>query len=194
MARVKNLKITDLVDVALADCIERGPLGTNLTRIAERAGIDRGSLTYHFGTLDAILAAVRERMMEPLRVLMNQAAAERGLKGLRFYMGAFLEHWAKHPQERKFYLAGMHSLLETKEWWPQMNIVVASYVDWYEAMLDRAIKDGDLLRHDTRSRAVTIFCALEGAVLYIQTAKTFDKKKVARRLEIVLLGDVLKKG
>jgi AcrR family transcriptional regulator len=194
MARTKGIKISDIVDAALEECMERGYEGLTMEGIAERAGIHYTTLIYHVGTKEAILTAVRDRIFEPAQVIMNVASDKGALDGLRYFLREYLSFWAKHPREREFYLVGVIKMLEKRAWWPQTNVYTSAMVNWFDAMLYRAVKEKQLPPHDTRARAVALFCAVEGAVPYLAMAKTFSLKKTTARLEKVLIDELVRES
>jgi TetR/AcrR family transcriptional regulator, acrAB operon repressor len=59
-----------LIDAAAALFAQRGYKQTTVADIADRAGISRGSIPWHFGSKDGLLIAVIERAAEELRTAL----------------------------------------------------------------------------------------------------------------------------
>ncbi|MFI6324763.1 TetR family transcriptional regulator [Nonomuraea sp. NPDC050556] len=61
---------------------ERGYRQTTFADVAERSGISRGSIPWHFGSKEGLLLAVLERSVDRLRAGMPQEAGIEGLGAL----------------------------------------------------------------------------------------------------------------
>jgi TetR/AcrR family acrAB operon transcriptional repressor len=69
-----------LIDAAAVLFAERGYKQTTVADIADRAGISRSSIPWHFGSKDGLLMAVIERAAEDLRAALSAGSSGRGTR------------------------------------------------------------------------------------------------------------------
>ena len=69
----------DLRRVALEEFAAAGYLGTSLQQIADRAGVSKATVLYHFASKEVLLEAVLSPALDQLEVILGQA----GLAGLK---------------------------------------------------------------------------------------------------------------
>ena len=69
----------DLRRVALEEFAAAGYLGTSLQQIADRAGVSKATVLYHFTSKEVLLEAVLSPALDQLEVILGQA----GLAGLK---------------------------------------------------------------------------------------------------------------
>lgn len=77
--------------------------GTSVRMITEAAGANLGAITYHFGSKEALYAAVVGSVAEPLYARVRETAAAPGspLERLSRILAAYFEHFADHPDMPK---------------------------------------------------------------------------------------------
>jgi AcrR family transcriptional regulator len=187
----KDSFISDIIEAALQEFLSRDYDKVRMEDIAIRAGVRRSNLYRYFPNKDGILAAVNTRFFEPVQVMMNTCGQGDPLAGLRRFIGDYLQFWASHPREQAFYLIGTVKTLQNRVAWPYISARVAEMINWYDMMLSRAVRDGQLTKHDTRSRATTLFCAVEGCIPYVTMSKLLSVKKALIRIDKALLTDLL---
>ena len=187
----KDKRIQDIIEAALIEFSRNGYDAVRMEDIAERAGMNRSTVYYYFQHKDAILAAVRGRIFEPIQVMMNAAGAGDPVEGVRKFIHDYLQFWATHPREQEFYLLGTLRTLQNRAWWPYVNVYVAAMINWYDMMLTRGVKSGRLRKHDTHTRATALFCAVEGAVPYVTMAKIFKVKRAAKDIAKTLIEETM---
>jgi TetR/AcrR family transcriptional regulator len=76
-AQVKNRK-DEILDVAMRLFAERGYEGTSMNDVAERVGMRKASLFYHFATKDALYEAVLDRLVASLQSALEEIYASSG--------------------------------------------------------------------------------------------------------------------
>ena len=195
MAQIKGIKVSDIVEAALAETVERGFEAATMDGIARRAGISRSTLQYYFPKRDVLYVAVRDRIFEPMKVAMTQAADDPSpVRGLRYFIQEYLHYFSSHPPERSFYLMGLLRMQSSAVWRLRGNEHESLMRYWLNEMLIKAVGAGEVFEHDTWSRTVALFCALEGAIPYLALGtKPMGYQKVSNRLEHVFLAEILRK-
>jgi AcrR family transcriptional regulator len=188
----KEKRINDLIEAAQYEFLSKSYAEVTLESIAGRAGMPRSTAHYYYTTKDAILGAVGNRLYETVRAMMIFATEKAdAMEALHKLLPAYLCYWAKHPRETELHLLAMSRIAGRRAAWPEMNAHVAAWIDWYEALLRKSVKQGTLRPHDTRSRATALFMAMEGALGYAAMTKIFKPKRTAARIEKALLEDVM---
>lgn len=89
-----------LLDVGQRLFAERGYEASSLRDITRSAGANLGSVTYHFGSKEALYQAVLERALVPLREAIHAAAHETGsaLDRIEGVLRAMFAYLGDHPE------------------------------------------------------------------------------------------------
>jgi AcrR family transcriptional regulator len=85
-----------LKQAATVEFAERGPAGTTMTRIAERAGINKERLYKYFGDKEALFAAVLTDELDKLAAAVPGTDA--GLDDIGEFAGRTFDYHAAHPE------------------------------------------------------------------------------------------------
>ena len=85
-----------LKDAATIEFAERGPDGTTMARIAERAGINKERLYKYFGDKQSLFETVLSDELEKLAVEVGRPAG--GLENIGEFAGRTFDYHASHPQ------------------------------------------------------------------------------------------------
>jgi AcrR family transcriptional regulator len=164
----KEKRINQIIDTAVQEFIEKGYEGASMQSIADRAGLTKGGIYYHFPSKDEIMLAANDRYFEPVVLLMQKAQGNQSpSKGLEEFIQAYLSHWAKHPRELVFTFLSLAKVLKVKEMWPSMETYREMMVSFYRDLLKAGVEAEELKEHDSGSRALAIFAALDGVTGYL---------------------------
>ena len=85
-----------LKDAATVEFAERGPDGTTMARIAERAGINKERLYKYFGDKRALFETVLTDELEKLAASVGRP--ESGLEDIGEFAGRTYDYYAAHPE------------------------------------------------------------------------------------------------
>lgn len=98
---IEEARRTQIVDAASAAVAELGYARTSLARIAEKAGISKGVITYHFSSKDEILRLVVTRFFEQGWSYMEERITAQATAAgqIRAWIGSELEFFGAHRNE-----------------------------------------------------------------------------------------------
>lgn len=84
--------------------VTRGYAATSIRAITDRAGVNLGAVTYHYGTKDALYQAVAASLLEPFRNHVATTAQAPGvpLDRLESLVRAVFEYLHAHPELPRF--------------------------------------------------------------------------------------------
>jgi AcrR family transcriptional regulator len=85
-----------LKEAATVEFAERGPDGTTMARIAERAGINKERLYKYFGSKQSLFETVLSDELE--RLAASVAPPAGGLEDIGEFAGRTFDYYAAHPQ------------------------------------------------------------------------------------------------
>src|SRR5215475_9414438 len=83
-------------EAAIAEFAERGPDGTTMARIAERAGINKERLYKYFGDKQALFETVLADELN--KIAASVAATGASLKDIGEFAGHTFDYHAAHPE------------------------------------------------------------------------------------------------
>lgn len=128
---------------------QHGYDGTSIRAITDQAGVNLAAVTYHFGSKEALYAAVVASVAEPLheRVLTCAARAEPPLQRLTNIIEAYFEHFADHPDMPKLIIQQVFTdrVLPAPLREAMGGILMAIAAVIREGQDDRTIRTGDPL-------------------------------------------------
>ncbi len=121
-----------IMDVAAELFIERGVDGASLRQIADLVGMKAGSLYYHFGSKNELLAAIFDRGIEVMVRAFNEAAEATGDQPARDRVGAHVRAHLAALFENGPYTAAHVTAFRTAP--AEVREAIVPVRDAYEAM------------------------------------------------------------
>lgn len=93
-----------LIEVGRALMARNGFGGTSVRSITEQAGANLGAITYHFGSKQALYAAVLEDVLSPLRdqVQLLKEMPLSPLRKLEYFIRGLFQHLRENPDMPRF--------------------------------------------------------------------------------------------
>ncbi|MCP2360844.1 AcrR family transcriptional regulator [Nonomuraea thailandensis] len=181
---IEEARRAQIIECAIDVLAEHGYLHTTLARIAKRAKISTGVISYHFGGKDQLIQAVvmevaklATDLMIP-RILSQTTATE----GLRAYIESNLEFMGLH---RKPLLALVqivtHAVGEDSRAGPYDHQADVAITD-LEKLLDWGQRSGEFRDFDMRSMAIAIRGAIDAVPGRLLNDPDFDLDLLAREL------------
>jgi Transcriptional regulator len=187
----KEQRIEEIIEAAVNEFVAKGYEGSSMQSIAERAGLTKGGLYYHFGSKDEILLAANGRYFEPVQEMIQTAEAKPcPVEGLRYFIYAYLQHWSRHSREMIFTLLSLSKILACSAMWPMINSYSEGMISFYERLFAGGISTGKFRRHNAHSQATALFAALDGVTPYLITSQKLTPESLARQFEVAFI-DVL---
>ncbi|GAA2042949.1 hypothetical protein GCM10009720_24600 [Yaniella flava] len=172
---IEEARRGQIVDAAAATVAELGYAQTSLARIADRAQISKGVITYHFATKDEILRLVVTQFFEQGwefmegRILTQDTA----LGQLLAWIGAELEFFAAH---RTGFLA-MSDIVANHRGTDGSHAFGDEFAEEIQGLTDILLggqQDGELRAFDARSVAQIILRTVDGLLMSWATDPTCD--------------------
>ncbi|TXK43238.1 TetR/AcrR family transcriptional regulator [Nonomuraea sp. C10] len=162
---IEQARRAQIVEAAAEVVAEVGYAHTSFARIAEKAGISKSVISYHFGSKDEILRLVVTRLfergwqhMEP-RIAAEKTAAGR----VRAWIGSQLEFFQAHRVE---FLAMSEIMANHRgeDGSYAYSDELAEEVDGIAEILAQGQRDGELRSFDTRGVANIIVRCVDGVL------------------------------
>ncbi len=158
---IERARRAQIVDAAAEVVAEVGYAHTTLARIAEKAGISKGVITYHFASKDEILRLVVTRFFEQgWQYMEPQITAQKTAAGkVRAWIGAELEFFGAHRTE---FLAMSDIMMNhrSEDGSHAYANDLAEEVDGLAEILAQGQRDGELRRFEPRGVAnIILRCA-----------------------------------
>jgi AcrR family transcriptional regulator len=164
----KEKRVSDILDAAITEFVEKGYENASMESIAERAGITKGGVYYHFKSKDGILIKANERFMEPVLALMAEAAAcASPTDGLMRYIERYLAYWTGHHRELTFIFLTLTKTMSDRTLWPPYSGYTAQCTSFFEGLYRKGMEAGELRAIDPAAVALALMAALDGVTAYI---------------------------
>lgn len=171
---IEEARRKQIVHHAVDVIAEHGFAGATLARIAERAGISKGVISYHFDGKDDLMYEVLTlyEQEEQEFIYTKVDAQENATRALETYLRTNVEYMAVHPEHLK---AVVEIVIAAKDKDGKRKFDVTS-VEWMEGELSRLIsiltrgqESGEFRTFDSRLMAIAIRGAIENIAMYILT-------------------------
>ncbi len=164
----KEKRMADILDSAISEFVEKGYENASMESIAERAGITKGGVYYHFTSKDDILIKANERFMEPVLEIMTQSAAcPSSVQGLTRYIEGYLAYWTGHHRELTFIFLTLTKTMSNRALWPLYSGYTGQCTSFFEALYRKGIDAGEFRALDPAAAALALMAALDGVTAYI---------------------------
>lgn len=180
----KEQRIEDIIEAAVSEFLAKGYEGASMQSIAERAGLTKGGLYYHFTSKDEILIAANGRYFEPvLELIRTVEAMSCPVEGLQYFIHEYLRYWEGHSRETIFTLLSLSKVLDCSDMWPIINSYSDGMISFYERLFTDGMEQGKLREHCPRSQATVLFAAMDGATPYLIMSQQLTSECVAKQFE-----------
>ncbi|MER6991803.1 helix-turn-helix domain-containing protein [Saccharopolyspora hirsuta] len=165
-----------LIEVTVELVADRGYAGTSLSRIAERAGITKAAVLYHFPSKDAVVRAAHEHVLTALTTQVGAAVeAADPAQGPAAYIRSMIGHLREHPRHTRMITEAMTSEAAERQpaerWQPLAQILEAA-----------ARATGARTPLDVRTLAIIIGGGIDAIVAEQLTDPSYDTAAAAEEL------------
>jgi len=175
----KNQRMTQIIQAAVDEFLNKGYEGTSMDGIARKAKISKGGLYHHFNSKDEILLYANQKFDEPLKKIRAQVSRKISAeKGLIYYLEHYLKYWKQHQRETVFYSLSMTKILDSPDLWSMYETYFEKYIEFIQAIFQRGIDAGEFSDHSARESAITLIAALDGIVFYLMIDKKLKLEDV----------------
>ncbi|RSN54143.1 TetR/AcrR family transcriptional regulator [Actinomadura sp. WAC 06369] len=162
---IEEARRAQIVEAAALVVAEAGYANASLSRIAERAGISKSVITYHFSGKDDLLRTVVTGFFDRVWTHMEAriSAEPTALGQVRAWIGAQLEYFAAHRTE---FLAMIEIVAghRTADGAPAFAAETAEEVDGLAEILARGQRDGEFRAFEPRTVANIILRCADGVL------------------------------
>ena len=174
----KSKRIKDILDAAIFEFVEKGYEYTSMESIAERAGLTKGGLYYHFESKDDILIKANELFMEPVLAFMVDAMSRAtATDGLAAYIDQYLTYWAQHPRELSFIFLTMTKTIANQNLWHLYDGYTTQMAAFFEEIYRKGISTGEFKMANVRGASIALMAALDGIIGYLVLDKNLQLGK-----------------
>lgn len=169
---------------------ERGYRGTTLADIGRRAGVSRGLVTYHFGTKEACIREVLERIRSSALIFTAvEESGKRGLEALSQLADGYLRGYTNRlPGSRAIFVAMVESFTSTPELADLMRQNDQSFKSSVKRFLSEAVELGEVPSDlDLELAAILVVGLLRGVALqWLVDERAVDFVVVVPQIERVI--------
>lgn len=189
----KEERINTIINAAVSEFLEKGYEGTSVESISKRAGLSKGGFYHHFKNKDEILIAANYRYMEPINEMIKKAKSNSdSVEALKIFINDYLNYWSEHTLELQFTFLSLYKMIPQKEMWIEVSSYTKKMISFFESLFIKGILSGKFINHDPKSRAITLFSALDGITAYLVMNEKFSSKEAAENFEKVFIYDIIK--
>ncbi|MER5394673.1 TetR/AcrR family transcriptional regulator [Saccharopolyspora sp. NPDC002686] len=165
-----------LIEATVELVADRGYAGASLSRIAERAGITKAAVLYHFPSKDAVVRAAHEHALTALTSQVAAAVeAADPAHGPAAYIRSMVGHLREHPRHTRMIIEAMTNESAERQpaerWRPLAQIIEA-------ARSERTPKAAG----DERTLAIIIGGGIDAIVAEQLSDPSYDTAEAAEEL------------
>jgi TetR/AcrR family transcriptional regulator, fatty acid metabolism regulator protein len=151
-----------LVDCAIDAVVALGFHGTSVAQVAQRAGVSKGVVTYHFAAKDDLIFAVVARIFESITAALENAL---DATSPATFVADYINAWVEYYRVQTRYMLAISEIWSNfrddnggRHFGPQ---AVAGELGVVQHVLEYGQEQGILGRFDARVMAVSIKAALD---------------------------------
>ncbi|MFF5112029.1 TetR/AcrR family transcriptional regulator [Streptosporangium sp. NPDC000509] len=165
---IEEARRKQIVDSAIETFTELGYANTSLARIAERAGISKGVISYHFAGKTEVMEQIVERVYHEIAdFVLPRTNEETTVAGeLRASIRAVAEYMRGH-RAQLLALGEIFNNLRTPDGKPRYGIAFNEPIyEAREALFRRGQESGEFRSFDPRVMSVTVQAAIDDMFAY----------------------------
>jgi TetR/AcrR family fatty acid metabolism transcriptional regulator len=151
-----------LVDCAIDAVVALGFHGTSVAQVAQRAGVSKGVVTYHFAAKDDLIFAVVARIFESITAALESAL---DATSPATFVADYINAWVEYYRVQTRYMLAISEIWSnfrdengSRHFGPQ---AVAGELGVVQHVMEYGQEQGILGRFDARVMAVSIKAALD---------------------------------
>lgn len=175
---IQQARRAQLIGCAIDVLAEVGYARASLVRIAERAGVSRGVITYHFAGRDELIEACVTHVYDTARgfLLPKMQSAATTIEAVRIFIVGSAEFYRDAPNQ----MAALHEIIvnardaDGKLRHPGQNHAYEQELSAMASLLEHGQESGELQEFPTRVMARTIRHALNGLLQDLRTTPDLD--------------------
>jgi AcrR family transcriptional regulator len=184
---IERARRAQIIGAAVETIAVRGFAKASLAQIAERAGISKGVISYHFSGKDELIERVVEQIYEEISAFVGARLEEQD--GASVWLRVYIESVAEYMQGHRTELAALGEIFShfrTADGAPRYG--VASSEPLYTALEKVFVKgqgDGEFRTFDVRVMAVTLQAGIDNMFAYWSAHPEHDLASYARELAAI---------
>ena len=181
---VERARRAQIVEAAIETIASAGYASASLARIANRAGISKSVISYHFrGKDDLVGEVIKEAIAKADAVMRPRVTAQRTYAGaLRAYIESNLAFMAAYPKHVIALLNISASTYAGRGEDPKAALGLGNAVGELEVLLRRGQRAREFRDFSPRVMAVTIRNAIDAVPLMLATDRKLDLEQYAHEL------------
>ncbi|MEV1292141.1 TetR/AcrR family transcriptional regulator [Pseudonocardia sp. NPDC049635] len=181
---IEEVRRAQIIDSAVATFAEFGYAQTSLARIAERAGISKGVIAYHFAGRDNLVEQVVDHLYQQIIefVVPHVSAESTAVGRLRARIRAVAAYMRTHPAQMVALSVIFDNLRDENGRLRYGDAVNEPYYRSLEDVFRAGQESGELRTFDTRVMAVTVQAAIDAMVAYTDSHPEHDIERHAEEL------------
>lgn len=159
-----------ILEAAIDLFAERGYFETSTLLIAKRAKVAEGTIFHHFGTKEGLLTQILAVMLSDFFKAAEKLSQRDtdGLTDLLDLVDLFFAFAEIRPKETLILLRDMPCTLAKPEYTNEnFHDGVSRFLFWYEASLEKGLKDGSIRDLPKRQTALSILGLINGVLRFI---------------------------
>ena len=181
---IEEARRAQIIESAIETLAELGYANTSLARIAERAGISKGVISYHFAGKTELMEQIVEQVYREITefVVPRMEKEPTATGALRTHIRSVAEYVRDH-RSQLMALGEVFNNLREPDGEPRYGIAFNEPIyQAREEIYRRGQQTGELRSFDTRVMAVTVQAAIDSMFLYWATYPDHDLEAHANEL------------
>ncbi|GGX27904.1 TetR family transcriptional regulator [Streptomyces noursei] len=183
---IEKVRRAQIIEAAIDVIAVRGFAKASMAQIAERAGVSKGVISYHFAGKNELIERTVEQIYDGLGAFVASRLAGEGETGtaawLRIYIGSLAEHMADH-RTQLIALGEIFTQFRTEN--GELRYGIASSESLFahlEEVFRAGQQRGELRAFDARVMAVSLQAAIDDMFAYWSVHPDHDLAAHAREL------------
>lgn len=184
-------RTAQILEAAKACFIERGYFATKMDEIAQRAGLSKGGVYFHFDSKKDIFHDLVEQEYQRTQSFLEEVSKREGsfLDKLS-HIGEYFTSIFEGPDNPRFLVVTMEMTLRDEGIALLHEKIQRSYLDTIEAMIEEGMKRGELKQVEPALIAFLLKAMLDGIQQsYLEHERVQDPSSVIEAaLDMILIG------
>lgn len=188
----KEIRIHDIIDIAINQFLEKGYENVTMEGLAKAANLSKGGLYHHFSRKVEILSAVNARVLGPIQEIMVKIEENDSLtEGLKQFISDYINYWNNNRRELTLYFFTMNVSFSDPQMLSDSRQFAKQEFDYFESLFIRGQKSGIFKNHNARAHAVALISCIDGFLAYLLIDETIPLQETIQEIQKTYIDDLL---
>ena len=190
MKEKKETRITEIIEAAISEFLEKGYEKASMESIARRANLSKGGLYHHFSSKVDILFAVNMKTMEPITKMTEGTLQQISItEGIKQFTANYINFWHQHQRELSLYFFTMNISFTDKKIMQYYQQFASEIFGFFENLFKQGQEAGIFKIRNARAHTTAFISCIDGFLAYMLIDPSIPVDDIITEIQDTFISD-----